>query len=158
MCPTTERDLADGIGPARRLAGMGCPISLGSDSHAVIDLFEEARAMELNQRLATQQRGHWTATALLRAATEDGQAALGWPDSGRLAVGSLADFCTIALDTPRTAGPEPRLGAETAVFAATASDVREVVVGGRFVVRDGVHQTVPDVGAALAAAIAALRG
>ncbi|MEY9967396.1 formiminoglutamate deiminase [Streptacidiphilus sp. MAP12-16] len=158
MCPTTERDLADGIGPARRLAGMGSPISLGSDSHAIIDPFEEARALELNERLATQQRGHWTATALLRAATEDGHVSLGWPEAGRLAAGSLADFCTIALDTPRTAGPEARLGAETAVFAATAADVREVVVGGRFVVRDGVHQTVPDVGAALAGAIAAVRG
>ena len=158
MCPTTERDLADGIGPARRLATAGSPISLGSDSHAVIDPFEEARALELNERLATQRRGHWTAAALLRAATEDGHASLGWGDAGRLAAGALADFCTVALDTPRTAGPAARLGAETAVFAATGSDVREVVVGGRFVVRDGVHVSVPDVGAALGSAIAAVRG
>ncbi|MFC1414669.1 formimidoylglutamate deiminase [Streptacidiphilus sp. N1-12] len=157
MCPTTERDLADGIGPARRLATAGSPVSLGSDSHAVIDPFEEARALELNERLATQRRGHWTAAALLRAATEDGHASLGWPESGRLAPGALADFCSIALDTPRTAGPEPRLGAETAVFAATSADVRDVVVGGRTVVRDGVHRTVPDVGAALARAISAVR-
>ena len=156
MCPTTERDLADGIGPARRLATAGCPVSLGSDSHAVIDPFEEARALELNERLATQQRGHWTAAALLRAATEDGHASLGWSDAGRLALGALADFCTVALDTPRTAGPTPGLGAETAVFAASSADVRDVVVGGRTVVRDGVHQTVPNVGAALAAAISTL--
>jgi formiminoglutamate deiminase len=153
MCPTTERDLADGIGPARRLAQGGSPISLGSDSHAVIDPFEEARALELNERLATQQRGHWTAAALLRAATEDGHASLGWPEAGRLERGALADFCAVALDTPRTAGPSARLGAETAVFAATASDVRDVVVGGRVVVRDGRHQLVPEVGAALATAI-----
>ena len=153
MCPTTERDLADGIGPARSLARGGSPISLGSDSHAVIDPFEEARALELNERLATQRRGHWTAAALVRAATEDGHASLGWAEAGRLERGALADFCTIALDTPRTAGPSARLGAETAVFAATASDVREVVVGGRVVVRDGRHQLVPDVGAALATAI-----
>ncbi|MHA6760430.1 formimidoylglutamate deiminase [Streptacidiphilus sp. PAMC 29251] len=157
MCPTTERDLADGIGPARRLATAGSPISLGSDSHAIIDPFEEARALELNERLATHQRGHWTAAALLRAATEDGHASLGWPEAGRLAPGALADFCTIALDTPRTAGPEPRLGAETAVFAATSADVRDVVVGGRVVVRDGVHQTVPEVGPALARAISVVR-
>ncbi|MFC1416988.1 formimidoylglutamate deiminase [Streptacidiphilus cavernicola] len=156
MCPTTERDLADGIGPARQLADAGSRISLGSDSHAVIDPFEEARALELNERLATQRRGHWTAAALLRAATEDGHASLGWPEAGRIAPGALADFCTVALDTPRTAGPDPRLGAETAVFAATAADVRDVVVGGRAVVRDGVHQTVPDVGAALADAVSAL--
>ena len=46
FCPTTERDLADGIGPAPELAAAGSPLSLGSDSHAVIDPFEEARALE----------------------------------------------------------------------------------------------------------------
>ena len=157
MCPTTERDLADGIGPARRLSQAGCPLSLGSDSHAVIDPFEEARALELNERLATQRRGHWTAAALLRAATEDGHASLGWSEAGRIAVGALADFCTVALDTPRTAGTEPRFAAETAVFAAGGADVREVVVGGRTVVRDGVHQALPDTGRALTEAMAQLR-
>ncbi|MFJ5547688.1 formimidoylglutamate deiminase [Streptomyces sp. NPDC093225] len=158
MCPTTERDLADGIGPAVRLQRAGSPLSLGSDSHAVIDLLEEARAMELNERLASRTRGHWTAAALLRAATADGHAALGWTDAGTLEAGALADFTTVALDSVRTAGPVPRLGAETAVFAATASDVRHTVVGGRHVVRDGAHTLVGDVAAALADSIAAVRG
>ncbi|MEU3689655.1 formimidoylglutamate deiminase [Streptomyces narbonensis] len=158
MCPTTERDLADGIGPAVALQRAGSPLSLGSDSHAVIDLLEEARAMELNERLRTRTRGHWTAAALLRAATADGHAALGWPDAGTLEAGALADFTTIALDTVRTAGPLPRLAAETAVFAASAADVRHTVVAGRHVVRDGVHHSVPDVAGALADSIAALRG
>ncbi|MFE5948131.1 formimidoylglutamate deiminase [Streptomyces sp. NPDC056480] len=158
MCPTTERDLADGIGPAVALQRAGSPLSLGSDSHAVIDLLEEARAMELNERLRTRTRGHWTAAALLRAATADGHAALGWTDAGTLEAGALADFTTIALDSVRTAGPVPRLAAETAVFAASAADVRHTVVGGRHVVRDGVHQTVQDVPRALADSIAALRG
>lgn len=157
MCPTTERDLADGIGPATRLQRAGSPLSLGSDSHAVIDLLEEARAMELNERLRSRTRGHWTAAALLAAATADGHAALGRPDAGTLAVGAPADFATVALDSVRTAGPVPRLGAETAVFAATAADVRHTVVGGRHVVRDGAHTLVPDVPSALASAIAALR-
>ncbi|GHH76917.1 formimidoylglutamate deiminase [Kitasatospora indigofera] len=156
MCPTTERDLADGIGPARRLASAGCPVSLGSDSHAVIDPFEEARALELNERLRTRTRGHWTANALLRAGSEDGHASLGWPEAGRIEAGALADFTVLALDSVRTAGPPARLGAETAVFAASAADVRHVVVGGRQVVRDGVHQLVPDVPAALRDSIAAL--
>ena len=52
FCPTTEADLADGIGPARALAGAGCPLSLGSDSHAVIDLLAEARLVEMGERLA----------------------------------------------------------------------------------------------------------
>ncbi|MFE0252867.1 formimidoylglutamate deiminase [Streptomyces sp. NPDC059010] len=158
MCPTTERDLADGIGPAVALQNEGSPLSLGSDSHAVIDLLEEARAMELNERLRTRTRGHWTAAALLRAASADGHAALGWDDTGTLEPGARADFTTIALDSVRTAGPLPRLGAETAVFAASAADVSHTVVAGRHVVRDGVHTLVPNVPQALADAVEALRG
>ncbi|WP_328502842.1 formimidoylglutamate deiminase [Streptomyces sp. NBC_00457] len=157
MCPTTERDLADGIGPAAALQKAGSPLCLGSDSHAVIDLLEEARAMELNERLRTRTRGHWTAAALLRAASADGHAALGWGDAGTIETGALADLTTVALDSVRTAGPLPRLGAETAVFAATAADVRHTIVGGRHVVRDGAHALVPDVPQALARAVDALR-
>ncbi|MFI1764381.1 formimidoylglutamate deiminase [Streptomyces sp. NPDC020800] len=158
MCPTTERDLADGIGPAVALQRAGSPLSLGSDSHAVIDLLEEARAMELDERLRTRTRGHWTAAALLRAASADGHAALGWQEAGSIEAGALADLTTIALDSVRTAGTLPRLGAETAVFAASAADVRHTIVGGRHIVRDGVHALVPDVPSALAEAIDALRG
>ncbi|WP_340561017.1 formimidoylglutamate deiminase [Streptomyces sp. GSL17-111] len=156
MCPTTERDLADGIGPAVALQRAGSPLSLGSDSHAVIDLFEEARAMELDERLRTRRRGHWSAAGLLHAATAAGHAALGWPEAGRIVVGAPADLTTVALDTVRTAGPPPSLAAETAVHAATAADVRHTVVAGRYVVRDGVHTTVPDPAAALASAITAV--
>ncbi|MEV7678281.1 formimidoylglutamate deiminase [Streptomyces sp. NPDC088341] len=158
MCPTTERDLADGIGPASRLQRAGSPLSLGSDSHAVIDILEEARAMELDERLRSRRRGHWTAASLLHAATAGGHAALGRPEAGRIEAGALADLVTIALDSVRTAGPLTRLGAETAVFAASAADVRHTVVGGRHLVRDGVHALVPDVPRALAESIAALRG
>ncbi|WP_327376008.1 formimidoylglutamate deiminase [Streptomyces sp. NBC_01216] len=158
MCPTTERDLADGIGPAVALQRAGSPLSLGSDSHAVVDLLEEARAMELNERLRTRTRGHWTAAALLTAATADGHDALGRPDAGRIEAGALADLTTISLDSVRTAGALPRLAAETVVFAASAPDVRHTVVGGRHVVRDGAHRSVPDVPRALADSIAALRG
>ncbi|MEU8150096.1 formimidoylglutamate deiminase [Nonomuraea sp. NPDC048901] len=171
MCPTTERDLADGIGPAREVQTAGSPLSLGSDSQAVIDLFEEARAMELNERLRTRRRGHWTADALLRAATADGYASLGWPEAGRLEVGALADLVTISLDSVRTASslgsvrtasldsvraPGPPHGMETAVFAATSADVSDVVAGGRVIVRRGVHQLVPDVAGALRQALARL--
>ncbi|MFC9119398.1 formimidoylglutamate deiminase [Streptomyces sp. NPDC057067] len=158
MCPTTERDLADGIGPAAALQSAGSPLSLGSDSHAVIDLFEEARAMELNERLRTHVRGHWTAAALLRAASADGHAALGRPDAGVLEPGARADLATVALDSVRTAGPVPRMAAEAAVFAATAADVRHTVVAGRHIVRDGRHTRIEDVPGALASAVAALYG
>ncbi|MEH1013476.1 formimidoylglutamate deiminase [Micromonospora sp. CPCC 206060] len=153
LCPTTERDLADGIGPGRALADAGSPLSLGSDSHAVVDLFEEARAVELDERLRTERRGHFTAAELLHAATAAGHAALGWPDAGRIAVGARADLVTVALDGVRTAGVPP-VGA---LFAATAADVTHVVVDGRPVVRDGRHVSV-DVATELRDAIGAVTG
>ncbi|MEV8310090.1 formimidoylglutamate deiminase [Streptomyces flavidovirens] len=156
MCPTTERDLADGIGPATRLQKAGSTLSLGSDSHAVIDMLEEARAMELNERLRSRTRGHWTAASLLRAASADGHEALGWRDAGTIETGALADLTTIALDSVRTAGPLPRLGGETAVFAASACDVRHTIVAGRHIVRDGTHTMIPDVPRAMAEAITAV--
>ncbi|MGO4255179.1 formimidoylglutamate deiminase [Marmoricola sp. RAF53] len=122
FCPTTERDLADGIGPSRTLHAAGSPLTLGSDSHAVIDLFEEMRAVEMHERLATQERGHWSAAELLAAATRDGHASLGFADAGTIAVGQRADLVTVDLGSWRTRGT----GAtpETLVFAATAADVR----------------------------------
>ncbi len=154
FCPTTERDLADGIGPARPLLDAGSPLSLGSDSHAVVDLFEEARAVELDERLASQRRGHFRADELLLAATRAGHDALGWPEAGVIAVGGYADLVTVRLDSARTAGCGATL--ETAVFAATAADVSHVVAGGRVVVRDGAHTAIGDVGRALGHAIETL--
>jgi formiminoglutamate deiminase len=145
FCPTTERDLGDGIGPSRALHDAGSRLTLGSDSHAVIDLFEEMRAVELDERMATQQRGHWTAAELLTTATRHDS--LGWrardggdssalvPDAGAIAVGQRADLVTIGTDRVRTAGT----GADeqTAVFAAAAEDVTHVVVDGREVFHEG---------------------
>jgi formiminoglutamate deiminase len=148
MCPTTERDLADGIGPARVLARAGAGLALGSDSHAVIDVLEEARALEAGERLASGRRGSFAAAELLRAATAGGYASLGLHDGGRIAAGALADLTTIALDSVRTAGVPPA----GAIFAATAADVRDVFVGGRRVVRDGAHVSI-DVAAELRAAL-----
>jgi formiminoglutamate deiminase len=148
MCPTTERDLGDGIGPSRELHAAGSPMTLGSDSHAVVDLFEEMRAVELNERLATQQRGHWSAGELLDAATVSGHASLGFPDAGRIAVGQRADLVTVDLASPRTAGCGPT--AESAVFAASAADVVQVVADGRIVHRRGDEA---EVGARLDAVI-----
>ncbi|HEV8373309.1 MAG TPA: formimidoylglutamate deiminase [Actinomycetota bacterium] len=155
LCPTTERDLADGVGPASALASAGSPLCLGSDSHAVVDLFEEARAVELDERLVTERRGHHRPADLLQAATAAGMDALGW-DAGRLEPGRLADLVTVGFDSPRLAGARPAEAADQLVFAATAADVRQVVVGGRRVVEDGRHLLVGDVPAALAKAIAAV--
>jgi cytosine/adenosine deaminase-related metal-dependent hydrolase len=132
FCPTTERDLGDGIGPSRRLHDAGAALTLGSDSHAVVDLFEEMRAVELDERLATQSRGHWRAAELLEAATAGGQRSLGFPDAGRIEVGARADLVTLDTASVRTAGT----GADesTAVFAAGGGDVVSVL-------RDGVDVT-----------------
>jgi formiminoglutamate deiminase len=154
LCPTTERDLGDGIGPGAALHRAGVPLCIGTDSHAVIDGFEEARAIELDSRLVAEERGVLDAGSLLRAATANGMNALGW-EAGSLAPGCLADFITLRLDTTRTAGTDPAL-ASTAVFAATAADVDLVVVGGQPVVSGGVHVRVPDTARELAAAIAGL--
>lgn len=129
FCPTTERDLADGIGPSRLLADAGATLTLGSDSHAVIDMHEEMRAVELDERLHTRQRGHWTAGELLTAATFDGHRSLGFFDAGQIEAGAWADLVTIAAGSPRTAGTGS--DAETAVFAATSADVTSVIASGR---------------------------
>jgi formiminoglutamate deiminase len=153
ICPTTERDLADGIGPAAQLAAAGVALALGSDSHAVVDMFEEARAVELHERLRTHARGHFSARQLLDAATGAGHRSLGWPEAGRIEVGGLADLVSVDLGSVRTAGTEP----SAIMFAATAADVRDVVCGGRHVVRSGTHEAI-DVAAELSSAIAAVTG
>jgi len=158
LCPTTERDLADGIGPAAALRRAGSPLSLGSDSHAVVDLFEEARAVELDERLASGARGTHAPADLLAAATAGGAQALGWPGGGRLAVGAPADLCVVDLRRPQLAGTVSAGGANAAaaaVFAADASTVIDVVVAGRPVVAGGRH-VLGDVGALLAGAVAAV--
>lgn len=153
FCPTTERDLADGIGPARQLADAGAAIVLGSDQHAVIDLLEEARSLEMDERLASGQRGRFTVAELVDALTSAGHASLGWPDAGRIEVGCPADLTSVRLDTVRTAGAEPG----QALLAATAADVHSVIVDGVPIVQGGVH-VLGDVGQLLRTSIAALVG
>ena len=149
LCPTTERDLADGIGPARALHDAGVALSLGSDQHAVVDPFAEARALEGHERLATGERGRFTPAQLLAALTRHD--ALGHPGAG-LVAGAPADLVAVRTDTPRTAGAVP----EQIVFAAAAADVDTVLVGGDPVVAAGVHRLGP-VGPRLASAIESLR-
>ncbi len=139
FCPTTERDLADGIGPSRRLDESGVTLTLGTDSHAMIDLLEEARALELNHRLASGERGHHDAVSLLEMATSNGNEALGWTGSGTIAPGAAADFLTLDMDSIRLAGSQPRDYLEAAVFSASATDVSSVIVAGQQIVAGGRH-------------------
>jgi formiminoglutamate deiminase len=133
LCPTTERDLGDGIGPAGRLQEAGSPLSLGSDQHAVIDLLEEARALEMHERLIGLQRGRFRLDELLSAATR--HQCLGWDDAGRLQVGARADLVAVRLDSVRTAGSAPA----QIMLSATGADVDTVIVDGRTVVVGGHH-------------------
>lgn len=149
FCPTTERDLADGIGPARKLSDAGSPLSLGSDQHAVLDLFEEARGLEMNERLESLQRGRFRPDELLSAATRHDS--LGWPDAGRLEVGARADLIALRLGSVRTAGSAPG----QIMLSAIAADVDTVIVDGRTVVAGGQH-LLGDVGILLQKAIGPL--
>jgi formiminoglutamate deiminase len=148
ICPTTEADLADGIGPARELADAGSPLSLGSDQHAVVDPFAEARGLEYGERLRTGQRGRFAPAALVAALGVGGHRALGQP-GGLLAVGAPCDLVALRRDSARTAGADPA----QLVLAAGAEDVHTVVVGGRELVRDGRHVELGDPGPLLATAI-----
>jgi formiminoglutamate deiminase len=146
LCPTTERDLGDGIGPARALVDAGVPLSLGTDQHAIVDPFEELRGVEMDERLQAQQRGRFRPAELLAMATA--HPSIGWPDAGRIEVGARADLVALRLDSVRTAGSTP----EQAIYAATAADVDTVIVDGRTVVRGGTH-VLGDVGRLLRTSI-----
>lgn len=135
ICPTTERDLGDGIGPARAVADAGSPLALGSDQHVMVDLLAESRALEMNERLQSGRRGQFTPGELVQALAPAGHTALGWPEVGRLRVGDVADLVAIRLDTRRTAGSLP----DQALLVAAGGDVDTVVVAGRPVVRGGQH-------------------
>ncbi len=145
FCPTTERDLADGIGPARALLDAGAQLSLGTDQHSIIDMFEEARGLEMHERLASLKRGRISSAELLGALTRHDS--LGW-DSGRLEPGARADLVAVRLDTPRTSGTDPI----DVLLTANNSDIDSVMVDGKFVVADGQH-LLGDVGTLLAEAI-----
>jgi formiminoglutamate deiminase len=125
-CTTTERDLGDRVGPIRQLVDAGSSLCLGSDSNAVIDLFEEARGVELDQRRATGRRVLHQPEELFRAATVDGMRALGW-EAGELKAGMLGDFITI----DQNWGSSWRvLDLGYLVFGCSGRDVTNVVVGG----------------------------
>ncbi|HEV7211525.1 MAG TPA: formimidoylglutamate deiminase [Blastococcus sp.] len=147
-CPSTEADLADGVGPFRRLRDAGSPLCLGTDQHVLIDLLGEARLLEAHERLGSGIRGRFSPAELLGALTTAGHRALGWPDAGRIAVGQRADLVAVRLDGPRTAGCAPG----QVLTAAGAADVHTVLVGGTAVVAEG-HHVLGDVGQLLSAAI-----
>ena len=155
LCPTTERDLADGVGPAAALRDAGTTLSLGTDSNAFIDMFEETRAIETDERLVTGKRGLHSPASLLAAATSVGATSLGWEPHG-IQVGAPADFIALSLDSVRLASFDSANGAAHIVHSAAPSDVRDVWVGGKQVVANFQHVEIGDVVTGLRNAITAV--
>ena len=145
-CPTTERNLGDGFVRADEMLAAGIRFALGSDSQAQIDPLEDARELEYHLRLLHQKRaildqvgGKMLATHLFDSATANGARALAVP-AGTLEPGRLADFITIDLDDSTIAGNSADDLLSTLVFSMSRTAIRDVVVGGRFILRDQRHQ------------------
>ncbi|WP_104168336.1 formimidoylglutamate deiminase [Arthrobacter sp. SX1312] len=151
FCPTTEADLADGLGPAGDFREAGAQLALGTDQHAAVDPWLEMRALELGERLRTGRRGHFAPERLHGIASLGGARAQGRPGAG-FGPGHPADLMAVDPHSARTAGSSREQLAST----ATAQDVTGVVVGGVLRARDGVHTTLGDPGPLLVAAIARL--
>ena len=128
-CTTTERDLGDRVGPLVALADAGCALAVGSDSNAVIDMLEEARGLELDQRRATGRRVLHEPEELFSAATVNGMRSLGW-EAGELRPGMLGDFVTLY----RPDMERREISLRQLVYAFSGRDVTNVVVGGETVV------------------------
>lgn len=146
-CPTTERDLGDGFLRGADLLRAGAGIALGTDSQTMLDMFEEARLVEYNERLRRMQRVLLTrgagdvlevAPTLLRMATSAGARSLRVP-AGALEEGALADFIGIDLDHPALAGWTAATLPAMLAFSAAPDVVSDVWVGGRNVVANGLH-------------------
>lgn len=145
MCPTTEADLGDGIGPARELADAGATIAIGSDQHVVIDPYLEVRALEAGERLRSLARGRFSPSELDAVRADGGFRATGVSDHS-------GDTVVLDAASPRTAGA----ALDQITTAATASDVIEVRIDGRTVARGGLLADGRDPAAMLSAAIARL--
>jgi formimidoylglutamate deiminase len=156
-CPSTERNLGDGVVPADALKGAGVHLALGSDSQAAIDLLEDARQLELHLRLVRERRGLLDAGALFGAATEGGARSLGVPASA-LRSGSPADFICVDVHHPSLMGATGEALLPAIVFGARADAVREVYVGGKAVVRGGQHVLQEESGRAFSALAGRLFG
>jgi formimidoylglutamate deiminase len=141
-CPTTERDLGDGVVPADRLLAAGARLALGVDAHVQADPLAEARALELDLRVVRGERGVLDdppgalAARLLDVAAAGGMAALGLP-GGRLAPGDPADFVLVDVDDLSLAGAAPDALLPAIVFGASGRAVRGTFVAGEPVVLGG---------------------
>ena len=148
-CPTTERNLGDGVVPADAYFDAGVRVSLGSDSQIQIDLLEDARELEYHLRLQQTARNVLAplddssssalARRLLDCATINGAASIGF-NGGQLETGAPADFFTVDLNDPSIAGSSPDDLLANIVFSLSRTAVRDVVVAGKQIVENGRHR------------------
>ena len=151
MCPCTEADLADGIGPARELADAGATISIGSDQHVVLDALRETQGLEAGERLRSGQRGRFSPAELIASLTQGGARSLDLP-VGELSVGRACDFIALDTGSMRTFGSV----GEQIILTATSADIQMTVSGAQVRVRDGVHAELGPISELYQAAFAAL--
>jgi formimidoylglutamate deiminase len=141
-CPTTERNLGDGVVPVDAYLDAGVRISLGSDSQIQIDLLEDARELEYHLRLQKMQRNVLApelARKLFDCATINGAVSIGLHGGGKIEVGSPADFFTVDLEDLSIAGADPDSLLTNIVFSLSRTAVRDVVVGGKQIISHGLH-------------------
>ena len=144
LAPTTEADLGDGTFAARAYIGARGTFGIGSDSNTIIDPFAELRQLEWSQRLARQARnvlaneGMPVGQTLYAAAARGGAQALARP-AGAIAPGARADFAVLDADDPALAEQPAAALLDAAIFGPCRRPVRDVMVAGRWVVRDGHH-------------------
>lgn len=145
LCPATEANLGDGIFPMHDYRDGGGRYGIGGDSHVSRSPFEELRLLEYAQRLILRRRNivagglsNSVGTSLWLEAAAGGAQAAG-RKMGALAPGLRADL--VVLDT-RGVDLASRRGdqiADAAIFAAGGNPVRDVMVAGRWRIRDGRH-------------------
>ena len=148
-CPTTERNLGDGVVPVDAYFNAGVPVSLGTDSQIQIDLLEDARELEYHLRLqqtarnvlapADDAHGSALARRLFDCATINGAKSIGFGGGGKLEPGAPADFFTVDLDDPSIAGSTDDDLLPNIVFSLSRAGVRDVVVAGKRIVENGRH-------------------
>lgn len=142
--PVSNLKLGNGIAPFPEMIGAGLELAIGTDSVASnnsLDLFEELKHATILHRGARQDAAAVLGPQVLDIATRGGAAAIGFPESGALAVGRFADI--VAVDLRGTAAAPLSSDSLVAhlVYGATGRDVRHVFIGGRHVYADGEHLT-----------------
>ncbi len=147
ICPTTEANLGDGTTDIAAWLSAGTAMSIGSDSHVTRDWREELRLMEYGQRLQHRARNiaaspatdqFATAERLFSRVTTGGAAAAGHARWG-ITVGARADAVVVDPSDPALHGVPSSRTLDAMVFSSPALPFANVMVAGRWVVKDGMH-------------------